>query len=427
MSLWKRGARPFYGWYVLGAAFIILFLNTGGRNLVGIIVKPMADEFGWSRGAISSAVFLNLAIYALASVIMGRMYDRSGPKWIIAGSTLLFSAGYALMSTMHSLWQFLLYYGVLSAAGLGGITVPIFGTIVGRWFEKRRGLAVSLAIAGSCLGQFFLVPVFSNMVLHSGWRGTCLWIAILSVALNLPLAFGIVRGDPDRFGLAPYGDGRAVTRQWPVGFGQDDPASGAVVAPRSLSLGEAMRTRSLWMFTLAMFVCGSADSLVTTHLIPMATDQGISPESAASMLAWLGLLSMGGILVAGPAADVIGNKIPIVATFAIRIILFVMLFRLKSAVPFWAFALGFGLTLLVTAPLTPTLVGALYGVSHLGFISGFITTVHMLGGGLWAYLGGVIFDRTGSYDLALLISAGMAALALVATLLIREERHVAAT
>lgn len=119
-----RSSRVFYGWYVLAAAFVILFLNSGSRNVIGIMVKPMADEFGWSRGAISAAVFVNLAVYALASIITGRLYDRFGPKWVVAVSSVLFSAGFALMATMHSLWQFLLYYGVLNAAGLGASPFP---------------------------------------------------------------------------------------------------------------------------------------------------------------------------------------------------------------------------------------------------------------------------------------------------------------
>jgi MFS family permease len=402
--------RVFYGWYVLAATFLVLFLNSGGRFVFGVMVKPMEEEFGWSRGAISSAVFLSMAVYALATIVTGRLYDRFGPKWVIVVSTLLFSTGYALMATMDSLWQFLLYFGVISAAGLGGITVPLFGSIIGHWFERRRGLAVSLAFAGGCLGQFFLVPVFSDMVLTSGWRTTSLWIAGLSLAVNLPLAFGVIRGNPESLGLEPYG---ASVRDGAYG----------PPAPDGLTLSEAMRTRSLWLFAVVMFVCGCADFLVTTHLVAMVTDYGVSPEAGANMLAWLGLLSLGGVLVVGPAADAIGNKFPIAATFAFRILLFAILFSFKGTASFWVFSLGFGFTFLITAPLTPTLLAKLYGVSHLGFISGFIVMAHTLGGGLWAYVSGVIFDQTGSYDVALMISAGMAALALVCTLLIREERH----
>jgi sugar phosphate permease len=420
----ERSLRPrfFYGWYVLAASFVILFVNTGGRASIGVMVKPMTAEFGWSRGAVSSAIFLNLAVYALSVIITGRLYDRFGPKWIIAGSTVLFSAGYALMAQMDSLWEFLLYYGVLNASGLAGTTVALFGSLIGRWFEKRRGLALSLAFAGTCFGQFFLVPVFSDMIVISGWQRASLWIAGVSLVVNLVLTFGVIRGDPEQLGLQPYGrqNGRRSRSESPTA---SEPAH-LSAAPRDLTLAEAMRSRSLWLFTAAMFACGGADFLVSTHLVPMVTDYGLSTAAAASMLAWLGLLSLAGVLLAGPAADAIGNKLPTVITFALRVVLFVMLVLVKGAVPFWVFSLGFGLTLLVTAPLALTLVGALYGTTHIGFISGFIVTVHTLGGGLWAYLGGVIFDKTGNYDLGFILSAALAGVALICTLLVREERHL---
>lgn len=398
-------------------------MNAGGRLIIGVMVKPIAADFGWSRSAISAAIFLNMAVYALSIVITGRLYDRHGPKWIIAGSTVLFSAGYALMAAMNSLWEFILYFGVINAAGLGGTTVALFGSIAGNWFEKRRGLAVSLAFTGNSLGQFFLIPVFSDMIHVSGWRSTSLWIAIISAAVNLILTFAIIRGDPQKFGLQPYG--RREKPRAPDGTASLPGKHTVTVTAgfRDLTLSEAMRTRSLWLFATVMFVCGGADYLVTTHLVPLVTDYGLSSGTAASMLAWLGLLGLPGMLLAGPASDAIGNKVPIVITFALRVVLLLMLIWFKGAVSFWVFSLAFGFTLLVTAPLNTTLCADLYGVTHIGFISGFITTVHMMGGGLWAYLGGVIFDETGDYDLAFLISAVLAGVALLCTLFIRDERH----
>ena len=417
MSTRRVFPHVFYGWYVLAASFVILFLNTGGRYIVGILVKPVATEFDWSRGSISLVIFLNMAVYAFSVLVTGRLYDRYGAKWVVVGSTLLFSAGYALMATMHSFGEFLLYYGILNAAGTGGTAVPLFGSVIGHWFKKRRGLAVSLALAGSCLGQFFLLPVFSDMIDTSGWRITLVWVAGLSVGLNIILSFWVLRRSPDSVAEPE----KVVAPVLPRPREEAVPAA----TPRDLSLRDAMQSRSLWLYTVAMFMCGGADMLVGTHLAPMATDNGLSNETAASMLAWIGLLSLVGILLAGPAADAIGNKLPIAITFALRVVLFVLLIEMKGALPFWVFSLGFGLTLLVTAPLTATLVGALYGTTHIGFISGFISTVHMIGGGMWAYIGGVIYDSTGNYDLALLLSAVSAGVALVCTLLIREVRHVA--
>ncbi len=177
---------------------------------------------------------------------------------------------------------------------------------------------------------------------------------------------------------------------------------------------DAMKTYSFWLFGTVMFVCGSGDFLVTTHLIPMVTDYNIPATSAGNMLAWLGLMSLPGILIAGPLSDRIGNKIPIALTFLMRFALFVFILKFQGLVSFYVFACAFGFTLLI---------GKLYGFSHVGLLSGFITTIHHLGGGFWAYLGGEIFDRTGSYELAFILSAIMALVAVLCTILIKEKRH----
>ncbi|HUL21670.1 MAG TPA: MFS transporter, partial [Thermodesulfobacteriota bacterium] len=192
---------------------------------------------------------------------------------------------------------------------------------------------------------------------------------------------------------------------------------------QDLSLREAMKTSPFWLFLIVMFVCGSGDFLVTTHLIPFATDQGVHPAQAGNMLAWLGLMSLFGVLIAGPASDLVGNKIPMAIAFLIRFGAFLLILTHQDTTSFYLFSILFGLTYLVTGPLATTLLGRLYGFSNIGLLSGFATTVHHIGGGFWAYLGGLIFDRTGSYRLAFICSVILAFLAIVSCILIREKRH----
>ena len=142
------------------------------------------------------------------------------------------------------------------------------------------------------------------------------------------------------------------------------------------------------------------------------------------MLAWFGLMSLPGILIAGPLSDVIGNKVPIALTFLFRVFLFLLILKYQTVLSFYAFALFFGFTLLITAPLSTTLLGRLYGFSNIGLISGFIITIHNLGGGFWVYAGGVIFDRTGSYRSIFVLSSVMALIAFFFTLFISEKRHL---
>jgi len=191
-----------------------------------------------------------------------------------------------------------------------------------------------------------------------------------------------------------------------------------------LNLKQAMKTYSFWLFLAFMFICGGGDFLIVTHLVPFVTDYGVSPTTAANMLALFGLMSLGGILIAGPASDIIGNKIPIAASFALRLLLFMMILKYRNLISFHIFAAGFGFTFLITAPLTATLAGRLYGFANVGLISGFITTIHHLSGGFWAYIGGLLFDKTGSYQIIFILSAVLAVIAMICTKALKEKRHV---
>lgn len=412
----SQGFRLFYGWYVLAASFVILFFNAGARFSIGVMFKPMIGEFGWSRSAVSFAFFLYMIFFALSLTVIGRLYDRYGPKWVIVISTAFLSVGYMSISLIQSLWEFLICYGFLAAMGLGGTSLALFAAVISKWFEKDRGLATSLALSGGCLGQFVLLPVLTRAVQHYGWRATHLFLGLAMLLMNVTLALGIIKGDPDELGLKPRGS--RDKKGDPRGEG-----GSAESTSQDLGLREAMGTYAFWLYFTVMFICGSGDFLVSTHLIPFVTDHGTSSTSAGNMLAWYGLMSLGGILVAGPASDRVGTRIPIACTFVLRFLLFLFILKYQGLISFYLFALVFGFTHLVTGPLTPILLGRLYGFSHIGLLSGLIFTVHYLAGGFWAYMGGVLFDRTGSYRLIWMFSAIMSLVALMATLLIKERRH----
>jgi MFS family permease len=411
-------SRIFYGWYVMAAGFFLLFFQSGARYSFGIMFKPMMAELGWSRASISSVFFLNMVFLALTMTVAGRFYDRYGPKWVIFISTVLLAAGYICTSWMHTLWQFHLFYGVLTAIGTGGATIPLVAVLMSKWFEKYKGLTISLALSGACLGQFFLVPIFNRLVLIYSWRISYLLIGLIILVVNTILAFTVFKGDPEDFGIQPYGRTDTQNRADPDGCGNSVPSA------KDLNLKQAMKTYSFWLFLVSMFICGGGDFLIIIHLVPFATDYGVAPTAAANMLALSGLMSLGGILIAGPVSDLIGNKIPIAASFVLRLLLFLIILKYRTPISFYIFAGGFGFTLLITAPLVTTLTGRLYGFAHLGLISGFVTTIHHLGGGFWTYMGGLLFDKTGSYQIILAVSAVLAVIATICTMALKEKRHL---
>ena len=409
--------RLLYGWYILVASFAILFFTSGARYSFGVAFKPMIKEFDWSRGSISFAFFLNMTLFAFSLIAAGRLYDRYGARWVIVISTVFLSAGFALIALISSLWQFYIVYGVFAAIGLGGTSIPLLAALISKWFTKWRGLAISLALAGNCMGQFVLIPVFTFSTLRYGWRISYLSIGLMMLLVNMALVLFVIKESSDHPDPSPAHEEEDKKKG----------RSGEIASSdnrQDLSLGEAMKTSPFWLFLIVMFVCGSGDFLVTTHLIPFVTDHGIHPAQAGSMLAWIGLMSLFGVLIAGPASDLIGNKIPMAIAFLFRLGAFLLILTYQNATSFYVFSIIFGLTYLVTGPLATTLLGRLYGFSHIGLLSGFVTTVHHTGGGFWAYLGGVIFDQTGSYRLAFVCSAFMAFIAFLCSILIREKRHI---
>lgn len=407
----------FYGWYILAACFVILFLTTGVRYTIGVVFKPLITEFGWDRGLLSLGFFINMTIYSFSIIIAGRAYDRYGPKWVIIISNVFLSTGFMSLAFIGSFRGFFIFYGIVAALGMGGTTVPLFAVLTSKWFEKGRGLAVSLGLTGSCVGQFVLVPVFTILVLRYGWRISYFFMGLVMLIIITTLAFLVIKGDPHDLGLKPWGHTNEVKLR------KEGDKKPAALESRDLGLTDAMKTYSFWLFVAFMLICGSGDFMVTTHLIPMVTDYNIPVTTAGNMLAWLGLMSLPGILIAGPLSDKIGTKIPIFLTFLLRFVLFILILKYQNLVSFYIFACAFGFTLLITAPLNAILVGRLYGFSHIGLISGFITTIHHLGGGFLAYVAGEVFDRTGSYRLIFILSAVMVLIAALCTVLIKERRH----
>ena len=395
-----------YSYYILIASFVILFFNAGARFSIGVVFKPMIAEFAWSRSAISLAVFINMAVFALSLTVVGRFYDRYGPKWVILISTFFASAGCIFLSRISSLGGFLIVYGIILAIGLGGTSATLVAALASKWFQRGRGLAISLALSGNCLGQFILIPLFDSLLVDFNWRLLFFGLGVIMLGVNTLLSLFVLKSDP----IVPEGSLETVKTSSPHSSSLD------------LNLTQAMKTPSFWLFLTTMFVCGSGDFLISTHLIPFVTDHHIPSSTASQMFGWFGLLSFAGILVAGPISDRVGNKIPIALTFVLRALLFFLILQSQSVESLYIFALLFGFTFLVTAPLTTTLVARLYGLNHVGLISGFITTIHHLAGGFWAYLGGWIFDRTGSYRIAFFISLILAVVAVFSTLLIKEER-----
>ena len=372
------------------ACFLVLLIGGGARFAIGLTFKPMVDEFGWSRGELGIAVGLYMVVSAFATFIAGRLADRFSPRALLIGGTVIGGAGIAAMSLVTQPWHALVLYGVVFAIGNGAASLVIVGVIVTRVYPGRAGLANAVAISGMSVGQLVMIALLAAVMVQIGWRAVFVWIGVAHLVL-LPLLIGI-------------------------------PGQGGAGSARKdeLPLRNAARSRQFWLLLAIYAICGLDDFFVTTHVAAFAQDRGLSPLIAGNLLALMGLTGLAGVIASGLASDRLGPVWPTAAAFAARVAVFAWIAIDQSPVSIAVFALVFGATFLVTAPLTVLFVRESFGTRNLGALAGFITMTHQIFGGLGAYAGAAIFDATGGYDAAFVVVLACTAVALALTLMLRR-------
>jgi predicted MFS family arabinose efflux permease len=378
--------------FALAVAFLALLIGGGARFAIGLTFRPMVDEFGWPRGALGIAVAIYMVVSAFATFIAGRMADRFSPRLLLTLGTIVGGAGIALMSLVSEPWHAMLLYGVVFAVGNGAASLVIVGVIVMRAYPGRAGLANAVAISGMSVGQLLMIAALASVLVQIGWRSVFIWIGVAHLLL-LPLLFALPR---------------------------QGGAQGAGAPQASLSLREAAGKRQFWLLLSIYAICGLDDFFVTTHVAAFAQDRGLGALSAGHLLALMGLTGLAGVIAAGLASDRLGPAWPTAAAFVARIVVFAWISIDQSPLSIAVFALVFGATFLVTAPLTVVFVRESFGVKNLGAIAGLITMVHQIFGGVGAYAGAAIFDATGGYDAAFVVMLISAVVALALTLMLRR-------
>ncbi|MCY4487272.1 MAG: MFS transporter [Deltaproteobacteria bacterium] len=374
----------FYGWIILLGGFLILVVDGGVRFSFGVLVKPLAAEFGWDRGAITFAYTLNMFVFGFGQMMAGRMLDRYGPRLLFSVSALLASAGIFLTSRTNSIPELYFYYGVVTAVGVSGITIGVVSSTVSRWFLSLRGVIGGIAVTGTSFGHFAVIPALAYSQARFGWRGSWVGLGVLVSAVVVPVALTLMKKEPADMGLAPYKRGGAVAGERHT------------LAP-DLPPREAFLSRTFFFIVLAYGLCGFQDFFFVTQFIPFATDAGLTSQHASNIQGLAGLFSMAGVL-AFPALTVkLGHGPPLSFMFLLRIVCFGLLAFSSAEPAIFTAALLMGFTLMATAPLAAAMTGDYFGVRHIGLITGAILWMHHTGGALGALSGGLVHDATGSY------------------------------
>ncbi|MBI4292927.1 MAG: MFS transporter [Betaproteobacteria bacterium] len=393
----RKLTLPTSAYVVLAAGFLVLFVGAGARFAIGLTLKPMVDEFTWDRSQLGVAVAVFQVVSAATMFVAGTLADRMSLRLVLGGGLVASGVAIGLMSLVSAPWHAVALYGCLFGIGNGSASLIPIGVMVTRAFPGRAGLANGIVTSGLCVGQLVMIAVLAGVLVTIGWRSVFVWLGV-AYLIVLPLAFAAIPGRSD-----------AKTH------GSLPPLSG-------LSVAEAARTRQFWLLVLVYGICGFDDYFVATHVVAFAQDKGINPFFAGNLLALMGLTGLIGVILAGHWSDRADPVWPGATSFLARVAVFALILIDQSPVSVAVFALVFGMTFLVTAPLAVVFVRDAFGIKNLGALTGLITMVHHVCGGIGAYIGASIFDATSRYDVAFVIMFAVSAIALVLMIAMRRPR-----
>jgi len=388
---------------VLGAACLISLLSFGSRSAFGLFTDPVSRELLVSRETYAIAIALQNLAWGVAQPLAGIVADRWGSRRVLLIGAAMYTAGVAGMACASSPLLLHLTAGLLVGLGMGGASYITVLAALGRVIsEQHRSWALGLATAAGSLGQFVVVPSIQAIIGTMGWKAGAVALAV-TTALILPAAL-FIRGD-QRAALPPAAGAEAVL--WPV-------------------LRTAARHPSYVLLVLGFFVCGFQLAFITTHFPPYLVDQGLGAQAASWAIAMVGLFNVAGAYMAGVWGGRYSKKNLLAAVYFGRAVVTTLFLLVPvSTISVLLFGAAMGLLWLSTAPLTSGLVATFFGTRHMATLFGLVFFSHQVGSFLGVWLGGALYEHTGSYAVVWWMCVVLALLAGLVNLPIRERASAA--
>ncbi len=421
-SLWAKQMRVmektpplFYGWYIVLTGILVYSVGYGARYSFSVVFPSLLEEFRWPRDTTALILSVHLLVYGLVAPVTGRLIDQLGPRRTMTLGTLLLSCGLALSGWSSRPWHLYFTFGVLTGAGLCLIGAVSFTTVLRNWFERRRGLALSLVFlgAGSAFGWY---PLIAYLIQRGGWRFAFLMQAVTIPILLLPLILFIVRYHPRQKGLTSDGSFQPsgiASRPQPENTRIVDPDWAAV----DWTLTRAFRTRRFWLMCLSTFALwGVTQHILVAHHVAFAIDLGYSKLYVSSVLSLFGLT-----FALGSVAAFISDRIGREPTMLLGTVcgvsgILVLAFMADTSRPWmlYYYAVAFGLSMGLTTPTMAAAVTDIFQGPRVGAAIGFVWFSFAVGGCIGPWLGGWAFEVFGSYRWAFLLAAAWYAVACLA-------------
>ena len=378
-----------------GAA--IVTLSMGIRHGFGLWLQPITQAQGWTRETFAFAIAIQNLSWGICGIFAGMLADKLGAFKVLLGGAVLYALGLAGMALSPTGFLFTLTAGVLIGAAQAGTTYAVIYGIIGRNISAdKRSWAMGVAAAAGSFGQFLMVPIESFLISNIGWQQALLILAG-AVLLIMPLAFGL--------------------RESGFGSGQMPKREQTIVQ----ALREAFKYPSFQLLMAGYFVCGFQVVFIGVHMPSYLKDKGLSPEVAGYALALIGLFNVFGTYAAGSLGQRMAKKnILVFIYFARAVVITVFIAAPLSPMSVYIFSSIMGLLWLSTVPPTNAAVAQIFGVAHLSMLGGFVFFSHQIGSFLGVWLGGVLYDKTGSYDIVWYITIALGIFAGLINLPVRE-------
>ena len=415
----------FYGWVVVAVAFVTLGIAANARTAFSLLFPPLLDEFGWDRGMTAAAFSIGLVSAMVYAPLIGAAMDRFGPRLLIPFGALVMAAGFVLTTHVLAPWQFYLTIGLLVVGPSTLLSYTGHFVFLPNWFARKRGLALGIVFSGVGVAAIFLFPWFQATIDRDGWRAGCFALAVLLIAVVVPLNFLLQRARPSDLGLEPDGDGSGPDAAKPT-LRVVDPDWAAV----DWTLRRALGTARFWLFGFGAFCALFAWYAVLVHQTRYLIDVGFGAETAAFALGLVNLLAVAGQPLLGHLSDRIGREwiwtiscLGFVLTYA----LLLLLAWQPSPVLLYAMVAAQGLIGYALVSVFGAIPAEIFQGRHYGAIFGTVSIVGNSGAAAGPWVTGLLFDLTGSYTLpfSLAIGSSLLSIALIWLAAPRKVRTVA--
>ena len=403
---WRGGLPFFYGWFILAGSLLALALTYSVMYSFSVFYVALLEEFGWGRGETAGVYSVFTIVAGAGAVAAGALSDRFGPGPVIACGGALLALGLLICSQVSELWQFYLAFGIVVALGVAvaGWTPSV--TMINRWFSVRLGLALGIASGGIGVGIMVVVPLVQALISSLGWRQAYVALAGIVFLGLLPVGLIVLRGRPEDLGQKVDG-GESMALDAPRArkplTRKEMEVVDAEWAGREWSVRAAARTTRLWLLAGVKLLGAIATQMIFVHQVVYLVDAGYDRMLAASIVGLIGFLSVVAKVFWGWAADTIGREMTYTLGCA-AMVLAIGLLAAAGAAPssgiLYLYAVVFAIGYAVSAPLWPVVTADLFTGRHFGSIFGFVNVFNGFGNALGAWLGGYVFDVTGSYAIA---------------------------